>query len=284
MMTKYQIVVTKLETTVYNIARSTEAKKKNRLKRAFLKMAENVRKANIQKANKQKLVYVHFENKLTAMFNAFERYTLLRKLHCKFSTWKSSALVAAHARKTQKEGQQALADLTMQIVTSQQEQQSIEKKIKESLREIEQTSVQISQADISLKELNLKSKKVQEKLNQTESQAKRIAAENKNKASTEIKQKIRRIEAKIKNMQEENAAILEKQQQTNNSIGDYISEMSTMLSSAELESALAMEHIDTESDEDYEQDERQLEEMEFEADEGRPHAGTGGSSKLRSRP
>ena len=68
-----------------------------------------------------------------------------------------------------------------------------------------------------------------------------------------------------------------------------------MLSSAELESALAMEHIDTESeDDDYEQDEdemmmaehhqRHQEEIEFEADEGRPHAGTGGSSKLRSRP
>lgn len=60
--------------------------------------------------------------------------------------------------------------------------------------------------------------------------------------------------------------------------------MSTMLSSAELESALAMEHIDTESEEDYELDERHLEEAEFEADEVRPHAGTGGSSKLRSRP
>ena len=82
--------------------------------------------------------------------------------------------------------------------------------------------------------------------------------------------------------------MLEKQAVTNNSIGDYISEMSTMLSSAELESALAMEHIDTDSDEeDYEErdeDEHQLEELEFEADEGRPHAGTGGSSKLRSRP
>ena len=66
--------------------------------------------------------------------------------------------------------------------------------------------------------------------------------------------------------------------------------MSTMLSSAELESALAMEHIDTDSEdeeEDYgerEDDERHVEEIEYEADEGRPHAGTGGSSKLRSRP
>ena len=41
---------------------------------------------------------------------------------------------------------------------------------------------------------------------------------------------------------------------TNNSIGDYISEMSTMLSSAELESALAMEHIDSQdSDDQYEE-------------------------------
>jgi len=60
-----------------------------------------------------------------------------------------------------------------------------------------------------------------------------------------------------------------------------------MLSSAELESALAMEQIDTESDDEYEErdeDGRAQEEIDFEADEGRPHAGTGGSSKLRSRP
>lgn len=39
---------------------------------------------------------------------------------------------------------------------------------------------------------------------------------------------------------------------TNGSIGDYISEMSTMLSSAEFESALALEQAETESDDDYE--------------------------------
>ncbi len=49
---------------------------------------------------------------------------------------------------------------------------------------------------------------------------------------------------------------MDKQAVTNNSIGDYISEMSTMLSSAELESALAMEHIDTDSEEDEEYGER----------------------------
>jgi len=42
MMTKYQIVFTKLEVTVYNIIRTTEFKKKNRIKKAFLKFRENV--------------------------------------------------------------------------------------------------------------------------------------------------------------------------------------------------------------------------------------------------
>ena len=61
--------------------------------------------------------------------------------------------------------------------------------------------------------------------------------------------------------------------------------MNTMLSSAEFESSLALEHVESESDDDYEHDEPQLEELEFEeAEEIRPHAGTGGSSKLRSRP
>jgi len=47
-------------------------------------------------------------------------------------------------------------------------------------------------------------------MNQADSQAKRTAAESKNKASSEIKQKMRRLEGKIKNLQEENAAMLDK--------------------------------------------------------------------------
>ena len=71
----------------------------------------------------------------------------------------------------------------------------------------------------------------------------------------------------------------------NSSIGEYISEMSTMLSSAEFESALALEHVDTESDDEIDNDEPHFEELDFDdAEEIRPHAGTGGSSKLRSRP
>mmetsp|Transcript_1808 Transcript_1808/g.2582 ORF Transcript_1808/g.2582 Transcript_1808/m.2582 type:complete len:136 (+) Transcript_1808:937-1344(+) len=124
-------------------------------------------------------------------------------------------------------------------------------------------------------------------MTQADSEARRSAAENRSRLTNEVKKKIKRIEAKVKTLTEENQALLEKQAATNTSIGDYISEMSTMLSSAELESALALEQVDTDSEEDYEGriiPGRHLEEIESEADEGRPHAGTGGSSKLRSRP
>ena len=43
MMTKYQIVFTKLETAVRNVIRTTDVKQKNRVKRAFAKFIENVR-------------------------------------------------------------------------------------------------------------------------------------------------------------------------------------------------------------------------------------------------
>ena len=112
----------------------------------------------------------------------------------------------------------------------------------------------LSQAETSLKELDQKSKKMQEKLRHQENQAQRNAAESRTRANNEIKQKIKRIEAQLKTQREENSALLSKQEMTNHSIGDYISEMSTMLSSAELESALAMEHIDSQdSDDQYEE-------------------------------
>ena len=68
----------------------------------------------------------------------------------------------------------------------------------------------------------------------------------------DTKQKIKRLQEKILALREENVKLGEKQETTNSSIGSYISEMSTMLSSAELESALVMGNPDTESDEDYE--------------------------------
>ena len=58
-----------------------------------------------------------------------------------------------------------------------------------------------------------------------------------------------------------------------------------MLSSAELESAFALDQVDTDSDEEVDNDEPQFDEIDFDdTEENRPHAGTGGSSKLRSRP
>lgn len=93
MMTKYQIVVTKLETTVSNILRLTEAKKKMRQKRALRKLADNVRFEKLKQANKRKLVYLHFESRLASMVAALERYTLQKNVLGKFTQWKNHTLL-----------------------------------------------------------------------------------------------------------------------------------------------------------------------------------------------
>ncbi len=69
-MTKYQIVVTKLETIVHNVSRTTEVKKRHRLRRALLKMRENVEQRKVKQENKQKLVCLHFESRIAAMASA----------------------------------------------------------------------------------------------------------------------------------------------------------------------------------------------------------------------
>ena len=121
MMTKYQIIVTKLETTVNNITRTTEARKLLRQKRALLKWADHIRQTKHKTANKQKLVYLHFENKLAAMTAAFERYTVLKSMHGSFSQWRKATLLTGQAERIELEGQERLADLENNIATGEQE-------------------------------------------------------------------------------------------------------------------------------------------------------------------
>ena len=64
MMTKYQIVFTKLETSVRNIIRTTEAKQRNRLKRAFRSFVTNMKFQRQVLEKKKVLVYLTFEQKL----------------------------------------------------------------------------------------------------------------------------------------------------------------------------------------------------------------------------
>ena len=61
-----------------------------------------------------------------------------------------------------------------------------------------------------------------------------------------------------------------------------------MLQQAEMDSAMQMDNYDSAEEDEYANDQQKLEEIDFEeeyhVESTRPHAGTGGSSKLRSRP
>jgi|LakMenE01Jun11ns_1017448.scaffolds.fasta_scaffold6332105_1 hypothetical protein len=55
-----------------------------------------------------------------------------------------------------------------------------------------------------------------------------------------------------------------------------------------MDSAMQMDNYDSAEEDEYANDQQKLEEIDFEeeyhVESTRPHAGTGGSSKLRSRP
>lgn len=60
-----------------------------------------------------------------------------------------------------------------------------------------------------------------------------------------------------------------------------------MLSQAELDSAMNLDHYDSAEEAAYANDQQMLDEIDMDeglAERNRLHAGTGGSSKLRSRP
>ena len=76
MMTKYQLVFIKLETTMHKILANIDAKKKQRLKRGIQAFRDNVlswKLSNIRTLNKKRLVCMRFEQHMGRMVRAIER-------------------------------------------------------------------------------------------------------------------------------------------------------------------------------------------------------------------
>jgi len=91
MMTKYQIVYTKLETTMYNIIRTTDTKKENRIRRAFDKMMLNARNEKQRKEERTVLAVHRFENSLSSMVSALDLFVMRRSLSSRFAVWRKQA-------------------------------------------------------------------------------------------------------------------------------------------------------------------------------------------------
>ena len=91
----------------------------------------------------------------------------------------------------------------------------------------------------------------------------------------ELDDRVHLLEGQISEVEDENKHLKEKLDSTNSNVGTFIKEMSSLLDQHELQSIMNM-------DDGSEEDEDPDRQMEY--DEIRPHAGTGGSSKLKSRP
>lgn len=81
------------------------------------------------------------------------------------------------------------------------------------------------------------------------------------------------LEGQISEVEDENKHLKERLESTNTNVGSFIREMSSLLDQHELQSIM---HMDDGSEEE--------EGGHVEYEELRTHAGTGGSSKMRSRP
>jgi len=92
----------------------------------------------------------------------------------------------------------------------------------------------------------------------------------------------KRLEQEIRKLEQENLKLKGKVEVSNGSVGTFISEMNTLLDSNELQSILNME-----VDSDEEEEELRVRGPDPVIDienEEKPHSGTGGSSKMKSRP
>ena len=85
------------------------------------------------------------------------------------------------------------------------------------------------------------------------------------------------LQSQIHEYEEDNKHLKDKLDATNTSVGSFIRDMNSFLDTHELSATLNME---VESEDDEEVDRM----IDVEYDEQRPHAGTGGSSKMKSRP
>ena len=142
-MTKYQIVYTKLETTLYNIIRTTEARKKWRYKRAFQKLAHNANQLRVKRENRQKLVCVHLENKLTSFANAMTRYIIHKEMQQCFSKWKQIAQTTAAGEELQKTNEEKVVQIDKEIGINKAILVQYDEKLNASSQENQATTQQI---------------------------------------------------------------------------------------------------------------------------------------------
>ena len=99
MMTKYQIVFLKLETSLFNIVETERVRRQMRIKRAFLKMKQNRDDFNTVSNQRKRLAVLKFECNLGKMCNVLQRYRLKQVAVRGFVKWNLFTKMQAQSSK-----------------------------------------------------------------------------------------------------------------------------------------------------------------------------------------
>eukprot|EP00347_Sterkiella_histriomuscorum_P017905 403347531 len=278
MMTKYQLVFVKLETLMHKILQNIDARKKMRIKKAFQAFrfnSQGQRQQEKKLQQKKRLVLLKFQNTLTNFCEAMQRYTnrahvqaAFREMKLRYEAYKQEEVIKQKNRKKVQELQQELV-LTIKKL------ESVNGKQIEIESEFENTKRKISDQQRYMKELedrgiHLNNEYIQLLERQNSGSQERVNVQG-------LEEKIYGLETQISEFESDNRSLKDRLDGTNTHVGSFIREMSSFLDTHEIQGIINME---VESEEEEEVDRM----VDLEYDEVRPHAGTGGSSKMKSRP
>ena len=193
-----------------------------------------------------------------------------------FRQWFLQAKARKEEEKVKQKNQKKVQELQQEVVHSIKKVESLTSKVDELDQEIMTTKKKISDHQKYMKELedreiHLNNEYIQLLEKQNSGTQERVNVKD-------LDERVHTLEGQIQEIEHENKGLKEKLDSTNTNVGSFISEMSTLLDTHELQSILNME-VDN-SDEEEEIGRM----LDVEYDEQRPHAGTGGSSKMKSRP
>lgn len=161
----------------------------------------------MKRENRERLVVVHFENKLNAFASAVARYNLHKQVQSRFSKWKNLTLTQSKTEGMKKKTKEEIDHIEKEIGINQAIVSQYEEKLNASSQENQAAVQKIEDSQYELSELDIKQKELKAQTNNADASAARKTAaanENRNKQSTELKQKIKKLQDKILALREEN--------------------------------------------------------------------------------
>jgi hypothetical protein len=240
MMTKYQIVFLKLETSIKKIVSNNEWRNELRKRRGFMKLTENAIRAKLVSEKTNQLINAKTErvcNNLSSIANK-----------CNFKVARALDIWKLHTEYQKKE--QRVFNVKNKKL------KAVNNDIEKGMKKLESLT---KKKDNDLESLKQRIQEHNDHIKQLEQQKQSLECEY--------------VMKQIQNIESENTELKTKIDSSQDNVGSFISDMNSILETHDFQALLEGTDL-------FDQFNMGTEEF----DDAQQHAGTGGSSKIKSRP